>query len=154
MPRELKKKRGRANVKNSAVKTNASLAPEPTTKKCKAPAVTKPDVVSGNCDDLCKMPDTDRHRPLGIFEFPWQKEEGSLAPELEGCSFTDVFFSSLVDGCSAAIGFPGDRLSLPMASPVNLPQASDEDPEDTDCIWSSILQQPLSFVYSTKDCGS
>ncbi|KAH0458682.1 hypothetical protein IEQ34_011496 [Dendrobium chrysotoxum] len=150
----VKKKRGRANVKNSAVKTNVSLAPEPTTKKGKALAMTKPDVVSGNSDDFCKMPDTDRHRPLGIFEFPWQKEMGSLAPELKGCTFTDVFFSSLVDGCYATIGFPGDRLSLPMASPVNLPQASDEDPEDTDCIWSSILQQPLSFVYSTKDSDS
>ncbi|PKU60461.1 hypothetical protein MA16_Dca024894 [Dendrobium catenatum] len=145
---ELKKKRSRANVKNSAVKTNVLLAPEPITKKAKAPAVAKPeDDVSGSCDDLCKM-------PLGIFEFPWKKEEGSLAPELEGCSFTDVFFSSLVDGCSAAIGFPGDRLSLPMASPSNLPQVSDEDPEDTDCIWSSILQQPLLFVYFTKDSGS
>ncbi|ONK79314.1 uncharacterized protein A4U43_C01F5110 [Asparagus officinalis] len=50
---------------------------------------------------------------MSIFEFPWQKAEGrQMAIEGDhGCDLRDVFFSSLVDGCRAAIGFPGDRLS-------------------------------------------
>ncbi|CAL9071720.1 uncharacterized protein LOC135672274 [Musa acuminata AAA Group] len=94
--------------------------------------------------------DTNVFRPPGLFEFPWQKGERLLVPEPEGWDLRSVFFSSLVDGCSAAIGVPGDRLSPTAPRPFGLL----EDPTDgeldggVDCIWSSVLRQPLSTVYS------
>jgi len=80
-----------------------------------------------------------QQRPLSIFEFPWQKE--NLVAEADhGCDLRDVFFSSLVDGCKAAIGFPGDRLS-PSPAPISLPDETD----GVDCIWSCALREPLSL---------
>ncbi|CAL9083526.1 unnamed protein product, partial [Musa textilis] len=99
--------------------------------------------------------DTNVFRPPGLFDFPWQKGERLLVPEPEGWDLRSVFFSSLVDGCSAAIGVPGDRLSPTAPRPFCLL----EDPTDgeldggVDCIWSSLLRQPLSAVYS-KGCNA
>ncbi|KAG0457658.1 hypothetical protein HPP92_022815 [Vanilla planifolia] len=92
-------------------------------------------------------------KPLGVFEFPWQNEKGMLAPELDGFDLLDVFFSSLVDGCSAAIGLPGDRISPPGPSPIVLlddpseSYQSDGEANGVDYIWSSALRQPLSAVH-------
>ncbi|XP_026656279.2 uncharacterized protein LOC120108614 [Phoenix dactylifera] len=109
---------------------------------------------------------SDVYRPPGLFEFPWHKEEdgGLIAAaaaaaeeeESDGRDLRDVFFSSLVDGCSAAIGFPGDRLSPPLgpiAFPVDGEEGSwpsDGDADSVDCIWSTVLHQPLTTVYRKR----
>lgn len=102
---------------------------------------------------------SDVYRPPGLFEFPWLKEEnwGLLtAAESDGRDLRDVFFSSLVDGCSAAIGYPGDRLSPP-PGPFALPGDDDDgswpsggEDDGVDCIWSTVLRQPLATVYSKR----
>lgn len=83
-------------------------------------------------------------RPMSIFEFPWQKE--NLVMESDGWDLRDVFFSSLVDGCKAAIGVPGDRLS-PSPAPLSLPDEADDGSGGVDCIWSCVLREPLSLRY-------
>ncbi|KAG1363798.1 hypothetical protein COCNU_11G006250 [Cocos nucifera] len=111
-------------------------------------------------DDIFEISDV--YRPPGLFEFPWHKEEdggpiaAAAAAESDGWDLRDVFFSSLVDGCSAAIGFPGDRLSPPLG-PIALPgdgedgsRPSDGDADGVDCIWSTLLRQPLTTVYSKR----
>ncbi|CAL9136016.1 unnamed protein product [Musa textilis] len=95
-------------------------------------------------------------RPPGLFEFPWQKGERLLVPEPpDEWDLRDVFFSSLVDGCSAAIGVPGDRLSPAAPDPFCLPEEpSDWEPDGgAECFWSSVLRQPFSAVYS-KSCNA
>ncbi|CAL9098104.1 unnamed protein product [Musa textilis] len=97
--------------------------------------------------ESCRVGTVDVFRPPGLFEFPWQKGERLLVPEPEGWDLRDVFFSSLVDGCSAAIGVPGDRLSPAARHPfVLLDEPSDGEVDGgVDCIWSSVLRQPLSM---------
>ncbi|CAL9041518.1 unnamed protein product [Musa banksii] len=87
----------------------------------------------------------DVSRPPGLFEFPWQKGERLLVPEPpDEWDLRDVFFSSLVDGCSAAIGVPGDRLYPAGPEPFCLPEdPSDGDPDGSaECFWSSVLHPP------------
>uniref|UniRef100_A0A6V7QR32 Uncharacterized protein n=1 Tax=Ananas comosus var. bracteatus TaxID=296719 RepID=A0A6V7QR32_ANACO len=91
----------------------------------------------------------DTCRPRGVFEFPWDDHCGEA---LDGSDLQDVFFSSLVDGRSAAIGVPGDRLSPPTTSPIALPDEAsqpsdaDGDADGVDCIWSTVLREPLAVV--------
>ncbi|OAY65809.1 hypothetical protein ACMD2_00823 [Ananas comosus] len=91
----------------------------------------------------------DTCRPRGVFEFPWDDHCGEA---LDGSDLQDVFFSSLVDGRSAAIGVPGDRLSPPTTSPFALPDEAsqpsdaDGDADGVDCIWSTVLREPLAVV--------
>ncbi|KAG0467333.1 hypothetical protein HPP92_018913 [Vanilla planifolia] len=137
-------KRGRSESKVSEAIRNRSSSQDRVSRKRKLPAME----ASSNIPEM-----TETCRPVGVFEFPWQSEAGSLAPELEGFSLRDVFFSSLVDGCSASIGFPGDRISPPRSSPIVLPVdkdescPSDDDSDGVDCIWSCALSQPLSVVH-------
>lgn len=156
----LSRKRSRDEWENPVLKTDKSPPVEWKAEKGDAPAMKKPNVLKDDCNDLFEIKDTNQHRPLGIFEFPWQKEPGGLAPELERYSLRDVFFSSLVDGCSATIGFPGDRLSRPSNTPIVLPEStnepllSEEDAAEFESIWGSILRQPLSVVYCPKTPGA
>ncbi|KAI0501745.1 hypothetical protein KFK09_016690 [Dendrobium nobile] len=109
-------------------------------KKGKLTATEIPDIFSDDSGDCLQNPDT--YRPLGVFEFPWQNDTRALAPELDGCSLRDVFFSSLVDGISptrlSPITIPGEADESPL---------SDGDADGVDCIWSCALRQPLSAVY-------
>lgn len=117
-----------------------SLVQDRKAKKGKLTATAIPDLFSDDDDDFLQKPDA--YRPLGVFEFPWQNDKGALAPELDGCSLRDVFFSSLVDG-----------ISPPRLSPITIPSEADEsslfdgDADGVDCIWSCALRQPLSAVY-------
>lgn len=117
-----------------------SLVQDREAKKGKLTATAIPDLFFfDDDDDFLQKPDP--CRPLGVFEFPWQNEKGALAPELDGCSLRDVFFSSLVDG-----------ISTPRLSPITIPGEADEsslsdgDADGVDCIWSCALRQPLSAV--------
>ncbi|RWW43353.1 hypothetical protein BHE74_00050997 [Ensete ventricosum] len=87
----------------------------------------------------------DVSRPPGLFEFPWQKGERLLVLEApDEWDLRDVFFSSLVDGCSAAIGVPGDRLSPAAPDPFCLPEEPSDGDSDggAECFWSSVLRPP------------
>ncbi|KAK8926513.1 hypothetical protein KSP39_PZI018761 [Platanthera zijinensis] len=143
---------------NSETGRGRSPAQERTAKNGRLPASDIPEFFPDDGGGYW-MEKSDACRPLGVFEFPWQNEAGSLAPEPDGWSLPDVFFSSLVDGSSAAIGFPGDRLSPPSASPIFIAceiegsSPSDGDVESVDCIWSCALRQPLSAVY-WRACGT
>lgn len=95
-------------------------------------------------DESASSSSSSFNRPLSIFEFPWQKE--NLVIESDFCDLRDVFFSSLVDGCKAAIGVPGDRLS-PSPAPLSLPDEADDGSGGVDCIWSCVLREPLSLRY-------
>ncbi|XP_010912192.1 uncharacterized protein [Elaeis guineensis] len=134
---------------------------EITMKKGKKQEISAPstDVIYG-AGDVFEISDV--YRPPGLFEFPWQKEEdgglltAAAAAESDGRDLRDVFFSSLVDGCSAAIGFPGDRLSPP-PGPIALPGDDDDgswpsegEDDGVDCIWTTVLRQPLATVYGKR----
>ncbi|XP_010928023.1 uncharacterized protein [Elaeis guineensis] len=164
------KKRGRedpvvvvmvAPEEDTGVVGGAAVEPEITRKKGKKQEISE----SSSSDVILEVGDifeiSDVYRPPGLFEFPWHKEDGGLivaaaAAESDGWDLRDVFFSSLVDGCSAAIGFPGDRLSPPLG-PIALTGdgedgswPSDGDADGVDCIWSTVLRQPLPTVYSKR----
>ncbi|KAJ0965267.1 hypothetical protein J5N97_026405 [Dioscorea zingiberensis] len=81
-------------------------------------------------------------RPPGVFEFPWGAS--GFVHESDGWDLRDVFFSSLVDGCSAAIGFPGDRLSHYPAIRIDLSWPLDGETDGLDCVWKSVLGSPFS----------
>ncbi|PKA49167.1 hypothetical protein AXF42_Ash010852 [Apostasia shenzhenica] len=140
------KKRGRSEAR--APKLRCGRSPEWNRKRAKEMPKEAPDIFSDYGGELLEVSET--YRPLGVFEFPWQNEPGPLAIVLDGCDLRDVFFSSLVDGCSAAIGFPGDRFTPPVPSGITLPADADEswpldkEADGADCIWTSALRQPLS----------
>ncbi|XP_008775903.1 uncharacterized protein LOC103696146 [Phoenix dactylifera] len=133
------------------------VAAEITMRKGKRQEISAPSAsrdVIFEAGDIFEISDV--YRPPGLFEFPWQKEEdGGLltaAAESDVRDLRDVFFSSLVDGCSATIGFPGDRLSPP-PGPIAFPGDDDDeswpsegDDDGVDCIWSIVLRQPLTAV--------
>ncbi|KAG9448797.1 hypothetical protein H6P81_008762 [Aristolochia fimbriata] len=89
-------------------------------------------------------------RPLGVFEFPWQKE--NLVPEFDEWEPHDIFHCTLVEGLSSAFEHPGDTL-FQSPLPIILPEEkledesspSEEEVDGVDCIWSSVLRQPLSI---------
>lgn len=134
---------------------------EITMKKGKEQQISAPSTdVIFEAGDVFEISDV--YRPPGLFDFPWQKEEdgglltAAAAAESDGRDLRDVFFSSLVDGCSAAIGFPGDRLSPP-PGPITLPGddedgswPSDGEDDGVDCIWSTVLRQPIATVCSKR----
>ncbi|KAG1327376.1 hypothetical protein COCNU_01G013100 [Cocos nucifera] len=131
---------------------------EITMKKGKKQEISAPSTdVIFEAGDVFEISDV--YRPPGLFEFPWQKEEDEgllMAAESDVRDLRDVFFSSLVDGCSAAIGFPGDRLSPP-PGPIALPGDDDDgswpsegEDDGVDCIWSTVLRQPLATVYGKR----
>ncbi|KAJ8500980.1 hypothetical protein OPV22_011532 [Ensete ventricosum] len=148
-----KKKRGREEPRERGAAAVAVAVAELSKKKGKRSE--EGEGVPESCRvDIVDV--TDVFRPPGLFEFPWQKGEVLLLPEPpHDWDLCDAFFSSLVDGSSAAIGVPGDRLSPTAPGP---PFCLPEDPSDgdlddddgggVDCIWSSVLRQPLSTVYS------
>ncbi|RWW15428.1 hypothetical protein GW17_00020735 [Ensete ventricosum] len=148
-----KKKRGREEPRERGAAAVAVAVAEISKKKGKRSE--EAEGVPESCRvDIVDV--TDVFRPPGLFEFPWQKGEVLLLPEPpHDWDLCDAFFSSLVDGSSAAIGVPGDRLSPTAPGP---PFCLPEDPSDgdlddddgggVDCIWSSVLRQPLSTVYS------
>ncbi|KAG8047950.1 hypothetical protein GUJ93_ZPchr0008g12423 [Zizania palustris] len=87
-------------------------------------------------------------RPPGVFEFPWQTCRGGLGVPSGGSPWElcDVFFRSLVDGRSAAIGVPGDRLFPPpskqsLFDDVDAWLAAAVEGE-VDPIWRSVLEGP------------
>ncbi|XP_020598447.1 uncharacterized protein LOC110038031 [Phalaenopsis equestris] len=160
MYNEIMKKKCGAKLRKYVIKTNRWQALSSAAEKRKnALAKTEQSNFSDNCDNLNEMPNKYSCRELGIFQFPWQSEPGGLAPELERYSLRDVFFSSLIDGRTAKIGFPGDRLSRPNASPIILPPGVNEsipsgvDAEEFDYIWRSILRQPLSIFCCAGTSG-
>jgi hypothetical protein len=84
-------------------------------------------------------------RPPGVFQFPWQKCRGGLGVAGGGWELRDVFFRSLVDGGTAAIGVPGDRL----VSPGNKQRALFDDVDawlagaadgEVDPVWCSAIR--------------
>ncbi|RWW01655.1 hypothetical protein GW17_00035291 [Ensete ventricosum] len=134
-------KRGREEQEE---KGGAGVTPAVVSKKKKK---GKRNETAEGVSESCRVGTVDVFRPPGLFEFPWQKGERLLVPEPDGWDLRDVFFSSLVDGCSAAIGVPGDRLSPAARHPfVLLEEPSDGEVDGSvDCIWSSVLRQPLSM---------
>ncbi|KAG6502119.1 hypothetical protein ZIOFF_042008 [Zingiber officinale] len=85
-------------------------------------------------------------RPVGIFEFPWQVMDPDGSSSI--WNHRRVFFTSLVDGCSASIGVPGDRLFAVGCSFFGLfdeaTPSDDETDNDGDCdVWSYVLRHPL-----------
>ncbi|XP_010252977.1 PREDICTED: uncharacterized protein LOC109113865 isoform X1 [Nelumbo nucifera] len=108
--------------------------------------------------DIFKV--SDPFRPFGVFDFPWLKD--NLVLESEDWKFDDVFSASLGD-VSVSVGggvdfggqclcqtpalveiLPGDTLdeeSWPCEGGMN-------DIDGGDCIWSSVLSQPLSTGFS------
>lgn len=104
--------------------------------------------------DVFQLPDS--FRPLGVFEFPWEKE--NLVSEMydHGSKTTaprgeDVFFCpSLLDCCSVEILGEG-RAPPPMLLPGEKKledesrQSDAEEIDGVDCIWSCALNQPLSL---------
>ncbi|KAK3122048.1 hypothetical protein QOZ80_8BG0664470 [Eleusine coracana subsp. coracana] len=87
-------------------------------------------------------------RPPGVFELPWQKCRGGLglASAGGGLELRDVFFRSLVDGRTAMIGVPGDRL---FAAPSEGPTFDDVEAwfadagdDEVDPLWWSVLEGP------------
>ncbi|CAL9196918.1 unnamed protein product [Musa hybrid cultivar] len=137
--REEQEERGGAGVTPAVVSKKK--------KKKKKKKKGKRNETAEGVSESCRVGTVDVFRPPGLFEFPWQKGERLLVPEPEGWDLRDVFFSSLVDGCSAAIGVPGDRLSPAARHPfVLLEEPSDGEVDSgVDCIWSSVLRQPLSM---------
>ncbi|OVA19711.1 hypothetical protein BVC80_9059g30 [Macleaya cordata] len=116
-------------------------------------------------DDLDFCTITDSFRPLGVFDFPWLKE--NRVSESEDWKFEDEFsYNLLVDSTYSApdncIDFPGEVL-------CETPELVDEFPTGTngekleekswisnmdeidgvDCIWSCVLNQPLSTGTTT-----
>ncbi|WOL06395.1 hypothetical protein Cni_G15129 [Canna indica] len=120
-------------------------------------AITTPKKDKRSCEASSTSTDVadDALRPPGLFEFPWHKDEEQYSlidpasSEAEDWDIRRVFFSSLVDGCSADVGFPGDRFSSTVQRSLRLlEEMSDGDhhqPPDgaMDCVWSFILRQPL-----------
>ncbi|KAH7674279.1 hypothetical protein IHE45_08G062800 [Dioscorea alata] len=89
-----------------------------------------------------KRVSSDVERPPGVFEFPWGAS--GFVIESDGWDLGDVFFSSLVDGRSAAIGFPGDRLSHYPAIRIDLSWPLDGEMDGLDCVWKSVLGSTFS----------
>ncbi|URD92875.1 hypothetical protein MUK42_00488 [Musa troglodytarum] len=146
-----KKKRGREEPRERG----AAAVAEAELPRKKGKRIEEAEAVPESCRvDIVDV--TDVFRPPGLFEFPWQKGEVLLLPEPpHDRDLGDAFFSSLVDGSSAALGVPGDRLSPTAPGPFCLPEEPSDGELDggVDCIWSSVLRQPLSTVYS-KNCSA
>ncbi|WOL19442.1 hypothetical protein Cni_G28240 [Canna indica] len=142
------KKRGREEPQEGGV---APAGAEMSRKKGKGSETEIGGVPAG--ESSCRVEIVDALRPPGLFEFPWEKGAPTKREGWESDDLHEVFFSSLVDGCSAAIGFPGDRLSPGPAawSFVSLPEEPADG--DVDGVWSAVLYQPLSTVYR-RNCNA
>ncbi|XP_020583944.1 uncharacterized protein LOC110027025 [Phalaenopsis equestris] len=120
--------------------TGTSPVHDRAAKKGKLTVTAISELFSDDDDDFIQKPDS--YRPLGVFEFPWQKDKGALALELDGCSFREVFYSSLVDGIS-----PSRQSPITISGEADKSLPSDGDADGVDCIWSWALRQPLSALY-------
>ncbi|XP_058114729.1 uncharacterized protein LOC131257836 [Magnolia sinica] len=96
---------------------------------------------------------SDSFGPLGVFEFPWAKEE-ILVSESDEWKSHDVFHSSLIDGCSVEFPIEGPgQIPAPVVLPAEEPEvgswpSEEEEIDGADCIWSCVLSQPLSIEAS------
>lgn len=107
-------------------------------------------------DDTEVLKFSDSFPSLGVFEFPWEKEE-SVVTESDEWKADDIFYPPLANGSlegddwmlcqlpSAAIEFPDNSLeeSWPLKN---------EEADGADCIWSCALSQPLSADTSKVSC--
>jgi hypothetical protein len=86
-------------------------------------------------------------RPPGVFELPWHKYPNGLGEvATPGWELRDVFFRSLVDGLSAAMGIPGDRLFPPPSKRTMFDEVLDwlatAGDDEVDPFWRSVLEAP------------
>jgi hypothetical protein len=86
-------------------------------------------------------------RPPGVFELPWHKYSNGLGELTSpGWELRDVLFRSLVDGLSAAIGIPGDRLFPPPSKRTMFDELEDwlatAGDDEVDPFWRSVLEAP------------
>ncbi|MED6207030.1 hypothetical protein PIB30_032047 [Stylosanthes scabra] len=91
---------------------------------------------------------------LGVFDFPWLKD-GVMSKTEECCSFLDycgeesfLFSSSFSDASTMANVVPQDKLIMedlwqPFESDDGLKPNLDASNDDLDCIWTSLLNNPL-----------
>ncbi|XP_035545249.1 uncharacterized protein LOC118348239 [Juglans regia] len=95
---------------------------------------------------------------VGVFDFPWLKD--GVISKSEDCRFEDAFFSSLIYDMNSTnstdIEFSGKSLCQTSEELLYLPENKSNDNlfrpvpegdgsemEGVDCIWSSLLSQPL-----------
>lgn len=112
----------------------------------------KQEVTSFEDTDIFKV--SDSFGPLGVFDFPWLKD--NPVSDSDDWKFDDVFASSLIDTTSATeidlsdddlcqtpslIEFPGVKLEDELWQPEG------DEINGFDCIWSSVLNQPLSIGF-------
>ncbi|KAK9267597.1 hypothetical protein L1049_010027 [Liquidambar formosana] len=91
--------------------------------------------------------------PVGVFDFPWLSE--GMISKSEDLIFEDAFSS--LDHTSAALGFELSGHCLCQTPPVsdlpdhkldaNLWPSEGDGLDGVDCIWSSLLNQPLSMGF-------
>ncbi|XP_042940839.1 uncharacterized protein LOC122275712 isoform X1 [Carya illinoinensis] len=112
-----------------------------------------------NNDDVSNMKKLDSSIGLdvGVFDFPWLKD--GMISKSEDWRFEDAFSSSLIphdNSTTAAIEFSGQCLCRTPEEVPYLPENKFDDSlcwavpegdgleiEGLDCIWSSLLSQPL-----------
>ncbi|KAG2684575.1 hypothetical protein I3843_10G081500 [Carya illinoinensis] len=113
-----------------------------------------------NSDDSSNMKTLDSSLALevGVFDFPWLKD--GVISKSEDYRFEDAFFSSLIYDMnptnSTDIEFSGKSLCQTSEELLYLPENKSDDNlfrpvpegdgsemEGMDCIWSSLLSQPL-----------
>lgn len=92
----------------------------------------------------------DQYKTLGVFDFPWLKD-GLVSKSEDGWKLEDVFSSPLDEASTVTTSISGIDFSvsgqcLSQTTPetlLDLPVDKLEDTENVDCIWSSLLNQPL-----------
>lgn len=92
----------------------------------------------------------DQYKTLGVFDFPWLKD-GVVSKSEDGWKLEDVFSSPLVETSTVTTTIAGIEYSfsgqcLCQTTPetlLELPEDKFEETESVDCIWSSLLNQPL-----------